>query len=57
MYYVAFKDIYPGQELLIYYGDRYASTLGIDTDNYNNMDIYLNDKTQTSDYLNETYVQ
>lgn len=57
MYYVAFKDIYPGQELLLYYGDGYASTLGIDTDNYYNMDIYLNDKTQTCDYLNETYVQ
>ena len=47
MYYVTFKDIYPGQELLIYYGDGYASTLGIDTDIYSNMDIYLHDQIQT----------
>ena len=34
IYYLTNKDIYPGQELLVYYGDEYAEFLGIDLDNY-----------------------
>ena len=33
-HYVTNKDIYPGQELLVYYGDDYATSLDIDVDNY-----------------------
>ena len=29
VYFIASKDIYPGQELMYYYGDHYAYTLGI----------------------------
>lgn len=43
MYYVSTADLYPGQELLIYYGDGYAQGLDIDTENYDNMDISLED--------------
>ena len=34
MYYVTNKDVYPAQELLVYYGDGYARSLGIDPDRY-----------------------
>ena len=30
VHYMVTKDVYPGQELLIYYGDEYARYLGID---------------------------
>lgn len=30
VYYISTKDIYPGQELLVYYGQGYAKSLGID---------------------------
>ena len=33
-YYMTRKDIYPGQELLVYYGDNYAEDLDIDTEAY-----------------------
>ena len=33
-YYVTFRDVYPGEELLVYYGNSYAETLGIDLDKY-----------------------
>ena len=33
-FYVSSTDIYPGQELLVYYGHGYARTLGIDTRSY-----------------------
>lgn len=29
VFYMTRKDVYPGQELLMYYGDPYAQTLGI----------------------------
>ena len=29
VYFLSIKDIHPGQELLMYYGDDYAKTLGI----------------------------
>lgn len=29
-FYITVRDIYPGQELLVYYGHNYAETLGID---------------------------
>ena len=35
-YYVASRDIHPGEELLVYYGDGYAKSLNIDVDNYEN---------------------
>ena len=31
LYYRAIKDILPSDELLVYYGDDYATELGIDT--------------------------
>ena len=31
IYYRTFKDIYPGTELLVWYGDQYANDLGIST--------------------------
>ena len=33
-FYITTQDIYPGQELLVYYGDSYAKYLSIDVDNY-----------------------
>ena len=36
IYYMAVKDLHPGTELLIYYGDAYADQLGIDTKTYEN---------------------
>ena len=36
IYYMIIKDIYPGTELLAYYGDAYADNLGIDTKTYTN---------------------
>ena len=30
VYYRTFKDVAPGQELMVYYGDDYAEYLGID---------------------------
>lgn len=32
IYYRTFKNIYPGTELLVWYGDHYAEELGIATD-------------------------
>ena len=29
VYYITSKDIYPQQEMLVYYGDDYAESLGI----------------------------
>ena len=29
IYFIAMKNIYPGQELMFYYGDQYAETLDI----------------------------
>ena len=34
IYYTTTRDISPGTELLIYYGDHYARELGIDVENY-----------------------
>ena len=34
------KDVRPGQELFVYYGDGYAQTLGIDVDRYQDDDYY-----------------
>ena len=34
MYYITTKDVYPAQELFVYYGDGYARSLGIDPDRY-----------------------
>ena len=31
IYYHTFKNIYPGMELLVWYGDQYANDLGIST--------------------------
>ena len=31
IYYRTFKDIHPGEELLVWYGDQYAKELGIPT--------------------------
>ncbi len=31
IYYRTFKNIYPGAELLVWYGDHYATDLGIST--------------------------
>ena len=40
VFYVTYKDIYPGQELFVYYGDIYAhDQLDIDVDNYYNEDV------------------
>ncbi len=36
IYYMTRYDIYPGQELLVYYGDGYAEELNIDTEAYFN---------------------
>ncbi len=33
-FYITWKDVYPGQELLLYYGDEYAKTLNIDLSLY-----------------------
>ena len=30
IYYVTHKDIYPRQEILVYYGDSYAEQMGVD---------------------------
>ena len=38
-FYITTKDIYPGQELLIYYGVKYAEKMGIDVPNYHNMGV------------------
>ena len=38
-YYVTFKDLYPGQELLIYYGNTYAKNIDIDVKNYDNENV------------------
>ena len=39
LFYVTIKDVYPGEELLIYYGDVYAEKeLGIDVERYFDMD-------------------
>ena len=38
-YYVTYKDIHPGQELLVNYGTNYLKDLDIDVDNYYNMDV------------------
>jgi hypothetical protein len=39
-FYLTVKDVHPGQELLIYYGDNYArNELDIDVSNYYNMDV------------------
>ena len=38
-YYMTFKDVYPGQELLVYYGDEYACWLDIDVNNYYNYEV------------------
>ena len=40
MYYVTNADIYPGQELFIYYGDSYAEQLGIDAERYEDETYY-----------------
>ena len=32
IFYRTFKDIYPGSELLVWYGDQYAKELGISVD-------------------------
>ena len=34
LYYMTSKDLYPGQEMLAFYGNAYAKTLNIDMDNY-----------------------
>jgi hypothetical protein len=39
VFYVATEDIVPGQELLVYYGHKYARTIDIDVKNYHNMDV------------------
>ena len=38
-YYITFKDVYPGQELLVYYGEVYAYRLHIDVENYYNNEV------------------
>jgi len=38
-FYITSKDIYPGQELLIYYGHNYAKTLHIDTNRYKDRSV------------------
>ena len=32
LFFVLKRDVYPGQELLVYYGPKYAETLDIDTE-------------------------
>ena len=32
IYYRTYKSVYPGQELLVWYGERYAKDLGISTE-------------------------
>lgn len=39
VYYYTSRDVLPGTELLIYYGDDYANELGIDTWEYHQEDI------------------
>ena len=39
VYYMTSRDIHPGEELLVYYGDTYAQYLEIDVDNYYNMTV------------------
>ncbi len=34
IYYRSFKPIYPGKELLVYYGEEYAKELGIEEDRF-----------------------
>ena len=42
-FYVTLRDIHPGQELLVYYGDTYAKDeLDIDVVNYSNMGVDIN---------------
>ena len=42
-FYMTTTDLYPGQELLVYYGDNYAENeLDIDVDNFHNMDVDIN---------------
>ena len=40
MYYMTTRDVRPGEELLVYYGDGYAETLDIDTERYEDDDYY-----------------
>ena len=40
VFYMTTKDVRPGQELFVYYGDGYAQTLGIDVDRYQDDDYY-----------------
>ena len=39
IWYLLYKDVWPGKELLIYYGEEYARRLNIDIKNYHNADI------------------
>ena len=34
IFYMTTKDVFPGEELLVYYGDKYAEYLGFDLDAY-----------------------
>ena len=36
VYYMAGRDVYPGQELFVYYGPKYLQYLGIDVHKYYN---------------------
>ncbi|KAK2170136.1 hypothetical protein LSH36_4g11039 [Paralvinella palmiformis] len=41
------RDLYPGKELLVYYGDAYAKLLGIDIKQYTNMSHHYQDQNRT----------
>ena len=34
VFYMTTRDVFPGEELLVYYGDKYAEYLGLDLEDY-----------------------
>ena len=50
IYYRTFKMVYPGNELLVWYGEEYAQDLGIAVDYRGIMDIYSTTSVTISYY-------
>ena len=49
VFYVLKRDVYPGQELLVYYGAEYAETLNIDTEPF--QCLYIEPERQPEDNI------
>ncbi len=45
VFYMTKKDVWPWQELLVYYGNGYAGHIGIDPHQFEDMDSWHTDKT------------